>query len=90
MKTISFIFNHNLLYCLDMKIIVRQHIFCNFRYTRYCSGKNIFINFRALENKQQDKFQADLFQPNEIGGFCKVDKELLSQQSAHKSPLQSW
>ena len=26
----------------------------------------------------------------EVGGYCKLDRELLRQQGAHKSPLQSW
>ena len=36
------------------------------------------------------RYKENLFKEGEIGGHCELNKDLLSQQGAHKSPLQSW
>ena len=36
------------------------------------------------------RFREDIFVEGEVGGYCKLDKELLRQHGAHKSALQSW
>nr|CAB3242779.1 EGF domain-specific O-linked N-acetylglucosamine transferase [Phallusia mammillata] len=61
------------------------------RYTRYCHGRNLYFNFRKLGvESSRDKYREDLFDPSDIGGSCDLDKDLLKQQSEHKSALQSW
>lgn len=63
------------------------------QYTRFCRGKNIYIDFRSNLRRISEpmKYRGDVLSDGEIGGFnCQMrEKELLSQ-SAHKSPLQSW
>jgi len=57
----------------------------------YCEAKNIFIDFRNVNFvTSSDRYKENLFREGDIGGHCELNRNLLSQQGAHKSPLQSW
>lgn len=61
------------------------------KYTRYCRAKNIYLDLRNARLREgTDRFREDLFKEGQIGGKCKLNKDLLKQQKEHKSPLQSW
>lgn len=42
---------------------------------------NSFLSFR---------YRDDVIREGQVGGYCKLNKELLRDQGQHKSPLQSW
>jgi len=79
------------LWCLGRQLAV-----CSFtrylllRFMRYCQASNLFIDFKRLSTSGNNKYREDLFQSGDIGGFCRLDKDVLKAQSEHKSPLQSW
>ncbi|XP_031623122.1 EGF domain-specific O-linked N-acetylglucosamine transferase [Contarinia nasturtii] len=58
---------------------------------RFCQGRNIMINFTELgAEKQPWRYRTDILKEGQIGGYCKLNKELLESQLEHMSALQSW
>lgn len=61
------------------------------KYTRYCYGTNIYMDFSESKIKSSsDKFREDMFKHGQIGGQCKMYTDRLRKEGEHKSPLQSW
>ncbi|XP_072136636.1 EGF domain-specific O-linked N-acetylglucosamine transferase isoform X1 [Mobula birostris] len=59
------------------------------KYTRYCRASNLYIDLRN-PRRNTDRYKEDFLQEGEIGGLCKLNKEVLMAEGEHKSPLQSW
>lgn len=61
-------------------------------YTRFCRGKNIFIDFKSLLTIGQPmRYREDVLSDGDIGGKeCQLDSHSLNKEGGHKSPLQSW
>ncbi|XP_076048525.1 EGF-domain O-GlcNAc transferase isoform X2 [Oratosquilla oratoria] len=58
---------------------------------RFCHGINIYIDFRDLsERKEPIRYSMDVLKDGQIGGRCKLNKELLLKNCDQISPLQSW
>ncbi|CAD5115508.1 DgyrCDS4475 [Dimorphilus gyrociliatus] len=59
--------------------------------TRFCKGKNLYIDFTRIRfSENTNRFQEDIFREGEIGGHCRLNKNLFTKNGEHKSPLQSW
>lgn len=58
---------------------------------RFCRGRNIMINFKALANREEPlRYKMDVLEEGGIGGYCKLYKDKLQEHADHISPLQSW
>lgn len=58
---------------------------------RFCRGRNIMINFTKLINRDEPiRYKMDVLGEGDIGGYCDLKKDWLTEQSDHISPLQSW
>lgn len=58
---------------------------------RFCRGRNIMIDFRALANREEPlRYKMDVLKEGDIGGYCKLYTDKLEEQADHISPLQSW
>ena len=62
------------------------------KYTRFCRGKNIVIDFRKLNQIQEPmRYRDDVLDDGMIGGHgCRLEQDRLLKENGHKSPLQSW
>ncbi|XP_054283091.1 EGF domain-specific O-linked N-acetylglucosamine transferase [Macrosteles quadrilineatus] len=61
------------------------------KHLRYCQGRNIMVDFRDLINRKEPiRYKMDVLKEGEIGGFCKLHRERLTEECDHISPLQSW
>lgn len=58
---------------------------------RFCRGRNIMINFTDLVNRKEPlRYKMDVLKKGQIGGYCELHEERLTEHSDHMSPLQSW
>jgi protein O-GlcNAc transferase len=62
------------------------------QYLRYCSAKNILIDFELLSTIDEPmRYREDVIGTQHIGGWnCVLNKKALKSEGQHKSPLQSW
>lgn len=62
------------------------------RFTRFCRGRNIYINFSRIGKVPEPmKYRDDVLEDGQIGGWeCKLKKKELMREGEHRSPLQSW
>jgi len=70
---------------------LKSSLICS-KYFRFCKAHNIMIDFQKLTNIQEPmRYRDDVLKDGQIGGlYCKLDDKGISQESDHKSPLQSW
>nr|XP_053646822.1 EGF domain-specific O-linked N-acetylglucosamine transferase-like isoform X2 [Cherax quadricarinatus] len=58
---------------------------------QFCRGKNIYIDFRPLKHRKEIvHYHMDVLEMGQIGGHCRLNKELLGKNAVLISPLQSW
>ncbi|PAV77468.1 hypothetical protein WR25_26337 [Diploscapter pachys] len=58
---------------------------------RYCSGRNIFFDFRSFKAKGSARYRNDIIHSGEVGGNCeKFYPTAILANLQHKSYLQSW
>ncbi|KAK7074343.1 hypothetical protein SK128_004577 [Halocaridina rubra] len=58
---------------------------------RFCRGRNIYIDFRSLAHRREPlRYSMDVLKYGQIGGYCKLNKNLLQSNADQISPLQSW
>ncbi|CAG2100159.1 unnamed protein product [Medioppia subpectinata] len=62
------------------------------QYMRYCSAKNILIDFEMLSKMEEPvRYRDDVLRGEHIGGWnCDLLERDLKSEGQHKSPLQSW
>ncbi|KAG7167964.1 EGF domain-specific O-linked N-acetylglucosamine transferase-like, partial [Homarus americanus] len=57
----------------------------------FCRGRNIYIDFRPLKHRKEVvHYHMDVLDSGQIGGHCRLNKNLLARQAVQISPLQSW
>ncbi|XP_014671955.1 PREDICTED: EGF domain-specific O-linked N-acetylglucosamine transferase-like [Priapulus caudatus] len=60
-------------------------------HTRYCRATNIYFDLTKLNSKsRKTRYQENIFAKGDVGGRCKLKKNVLRNMGSHKSPLQSW
>ncbi|XP_042223724.1 EGF domain-specific O-linked N-acetylglucosamine transferase-like [Homarus americanus] len=60
-------------------------------YLQFCRGRNIYIDFRPLKHRKEVvHYHMDVLDSGQIGGHCRLNKNLLARQAVQISPLQSW
>ncbi|KAL1512998.1 hypothetical protein ABEB36_002486 [Hypothenemus hampei] len=58
---------------------------------RYCRGRNLMINFTNLIHRHEPlRYKMDVLSYGDIGGWCDLNKEELTNRADHISALQSW
>ncbi|XP_053724846.1 EGF domain-specific O-linked N-acetylglucosamine transferase [Synchiropus splendidus] len=58
-------------------------------HTRFCKATNLYLDLRS-PRRSHERYKEDFVRVGEIGGHCMLNREALTAERGHKSPLQSW
>lgn len=58
---------------------------------RFCRGRNVMVNFtQIMQTDDPIRYNMDVLKEGDIGGYCTLFPDRLSEHLDHMSPLQSW